>query len=101
MRKTIEHGWSRAILTVQIESELFVRQGAAVTNFSATLPEPQSELARQMLKDPYHFDFLTLHDDAIERDLERGLVGHIQNFLLELGGRICFCGPAGDFDHRR
>ncbi|MDX1929144.1 MAG: DUF1016 N-terminal domain-containing protein [Pirellulaceae bacterium] len=63
--KTLEHGWSRAILTVQIESGLYARQGKAVNNFSATLPMPQSELAQQSLKDPYLFDFLTLHDDAI------------------------------------
>lgn len=90
--KTLEHGWSRTILTVQIESGLYARQGKAVTNFSATLPNPQSELARQSLKDPYLFDFLTLHDDAIERDLEQGLVDHVQKFLLELGAGFAFVG---------
>lgn len=83
--KTLEHGWSRTVLTMQIECDLYGRQGKVVSNFAATLPTPQSDLAQQALKDPYLFDFLTLHDDAIERDLERGLVDHIQKFLLELG----------------
>ena len=90
--QTLEHGWSRAILTVQIESGLYERQGKAVNNFSATLPKPQSELAQQSLKDPYLFDFLTLHDDAIERDLEQGLVDHVQKFLLALGAGFAFVG---------
>ena len=90
--KTLEHGWSRAILTVQIESDLYARQGKAVSNFAATLPAPQSDLAQQILKDPYLFDFMTLHDEAIERDLETGLVDHIQKFLLELGAGFAFVG---------
>lgn len=90
--KTVEHGWSRAVLTVQIESDLYGRQGKAVSNFAGTLPAPQSDLAQQSLKDPYIFDFLTLHDEAIERDLETGLVGHIQKFLLELGTGFAFVG---------
>jgi len=101
--KTLEHGWSRAVLTVQIESDLFARQGKAVTNFSATLPSPESDLAQQSLKDPYKFDFLTLHDDAIERDLETGLVDHIQKFLLELGAGFAFvdrCSRTGSFGMR-
>lgn len=90
--KTLEHGWSRAILTVQIESGLFARQAKATTNFSTTLPKPQSDLAQQAFKDPYLFDFLTLHDEAVERDLELGLVDHIQKFLLELGAGFAFVG---------
>jgi predicted nuclease of restriction endonuclease-like (RecB) superfamily len=90
--KTLEHGWSRAILTVHIESDLFGRQGKAISNFSTTLPKPQSDLAQQSLKDPYLFDFLTLHDDAVERDLETGLVDHIQKFLVELGAGFAFVG---------
>ena len=66
--KTLEHGWSRAILSVQIETDLYARHGKAISNFAATLPEPQSDLVQQALKDPYLFDFLTLHDDAVERD---------------------------------
>ena len=90
--KALEHGWSRAVLTVQIETGLFGRQGHAVTNFSAQLPPPQSDLAKQSLKDPYLFDFLTLHEEAVERDLENGLVAHIQKFLLELGAGFAFVG---------
>ncbi len=90
--KALEHGWSRAVLTVQIETDLYRRQGQAVTNFAGTLPPPQSDLAQQALKDPYLFDFLTLHDDAIERDLETGLVDHIQKFLVELGAGFAFVG---------
>ncbi|MFN0055980.1 MAG: YhcG family protein [Planctomycetales bacterium] len=90
--KTLAHGWSRAVLTVQIESDLYHRQGQAITNFATTLPVPQSDLAQQSLKDPYLFDFLTLHDDAIERDLEQGLVDHVRKFLLELGAGFAFVG---------
>lgn len=90
--KTVEHGWSRAVLTVQIESDLFGRHGKAVSNFSGTLAPPQSDLAQQSLKDPYLFDFLTLQEDAVERDLELGLVDHIQKFLLELGAGFAFVG---------
>lgn len=90
--KTLEHGWSRAVLTLQIESDLYGRQGKAVSNFAGTLPPPQSDLAQQALKDPYLFDFLTLHDEAIERDLETGLVDHVQKFLLELGAGFAFVG---------
>lgn len=91
-RKTIEHGWSRAVLTVQIQSRLRERSGKAITNFDRTLPPEQSDLAREVLKDPYTFDFLTLADDAIERDLERGLTEHIEKFLLELGVGFAFVG---------
>jgi predicted nuclease of restriction endonuclease-like (RecB) superfamily len=85
IRETIEHGWSRSVLVHQIESGLYSRQGKALTNFERTLPAPQSELAGQLLKDPYTFDFLTLGEDALERDLERGLLDHVRQFLLELG----------------
>lgn len=90
--KAIEHGWSRAVLTVQIETDLHGRQGKAVTNFAATLPSPQSDLAQQTLKDPYVFDFLTLSEEAHERELESGLVDHVQKFLLELGAGFAFVG---------
>jgi len=92
IRQTIENGWSRNVLVHQIESRLFERQGKAVTNFAATLPSPQSELAQQILKDPYNFDFLSLGKEAHERDLEQGLVGHIRQFLLELGAGFSFVG---------
>ena len=91
-QKTTDHGWSRAILTMQIESKLFHRQGSATTNFHKTLPPPQSDLAHQALKDPYAFDFLTMGDDALERELEQGLVDHIQQFLVELGAGFAFVG---------
>lgn len=90
--RALEHGWSRAVLELQIESRLMERQGKAVTNFAYTLPSPQSDLAAQTLKDPYNFDFLTLGDDAHERHLERGLVTHIREFLLEMGAGFAFVG---------
>lgn len=92
IRQTIENGWSRSILTLQIESNLYNRQGKAVTNFSKTLPAPQSDLAQNILKDPYNFDFLTLDAEAHERDLERGLIDNIRKFLLELGLGFSFVG---------
>ncbi len=88
----VAHGWSRAILAHQIEARLHERQGQAQTNFTQTLPAPQSDLARDVLKDPYNFDFLTLGVEARERDLERGLIAHIQEFLLELGVGFAFLG---------
>ncbi len=91
-QKTLEQGWSRTVLTLQIESKLIERQGKAVTNFAATLPPPQSDLAEQLLKDPYNFDFLTLAQGAKERELERGLLAHLQKFMLELGVGFAFVG---------
>jgi predicted nuclease of restriction endonuclease-like (RecB) superfamily len=92
INKTIENGWSRNILVLQIESRLYERQGKAITNFDLTLPSPQSDLAKQLLKDPYNFDFLTLHDEAVERDLEKALLENIRKFLLELGVGFAFVG---------
>lgn len=91
-RQTIENGWSRAMLTHWIESDLFKRQGKAITNFKSALPAPQSDLAAQIIRDPYNFDFLTLRTDAAERDLEHGLLDHIRKFLLELGAGFAFVG---------
>lgn len=91
-RKTIEHGWSRSILISQIESNLYGRSGKAINNFDRTLPPPQSDLAGEILKDPYNFDFLTLADDAHERDVERGLLEHLKRFFLELGTGFAFVG---------
>jgi predicted nuclease of restriction endonuclease-like (RecB) superfamily len=90
--QTTDSGWSRDILAMQIDSDLYRRQGGAVTNFDRTLPSPQSDLAQQLLKDPYNFDFLSLGKDAQERDLERALVLHIRDFLLELGVGFSFVG---------
>jgi predicted nuclease of restriction endonuclease-like (RecB) superfamily len=84
-KASIQHGWSRNILVHQIETALHKRSGTAVTNFERTLPPPQSDLAQQMTKDPYTFDFLMLAEDAKERELEHGLLNHLKNFLLELG----------------
>jgi predicted nuclease of restriction endonuclease-like (RecB) superfamily len=92
IRQTIENGWSRNVLVHQIESGLYLRQGKALTNFTRTLPAPQSELAQQIVKDPYNFDFLTLSREAQERELERGLLDHIRDFLLELGIGFAFMG---------
>jgi predicted nuclease of restriction endonuclease-like (RecB) superfamily len=91
-RAAMEHGWSRNVLALQIESRLHERQGRALTNFAATLPAPQSDLAAQTLKDPYVFDFLTLDATARERELELGLLDHIQKFLVELGVGFSFVG---------
>lgn len=90
--QTIEHGWSRDVLVHQIESKLYDRQGRAITNFKATLPPPRSELAQQILKDPYNFDFLSLGAEALERDLESGLLQKLRDFLLELGAGFSFVG---------
>lgn len=90
--KAIEHGWSRSMLTIWIENGLYNREGKAITNFKTALPAPQSDLAQQSLKDPYVFDFLTLHKEHLEKDLEDGLVNHIQKFLIELGQGFAFVG---------
>ena len=91
-RAALAHGWSRAVLVHQIETQLHRREGKAITNFAAALPAPQSDLAHQTLKDPYIFDFLTMDSDARERDLELGLLNHIQKFLVELGVGFAFVG---------
>jgi predicted nuclease of restriction endonuclease-like (RecB) superfamily len=90
--KAIEHNWSRNILVMQIETRLLERSGKAVTNFEASLPKPQSDLARESLKDPYRFDFLGLSDEAQEREVENALVKHVTEFLLELGAGFAFVG---------
>ena len=91
-RAAIHHGWSRAVLVHQIESDLHGRQGKAITNFDRALPPPQSDLAQEVTKDPYNFDFLMLGAEAHERDLERGLMEHLRKFLLELGVGFAFVG---------
>ena len=90
--KAIEHNWSRNILVMQIETRLLERSGQAVSNFPMTLPKPQSDLARESLKDPYRFDFLGLTDEAQERGIEAALVKHVTEFLLELGAGFAFVG---------
>lgn len=90
--KTIENGWSREVLETWIDSDLYSRQGKAITNFKTTMPKAQSDLADEMLKDPYHFDFLTMQEDADEREIEDGLVAHMQKLLTELGIGFAFIG---------
>ena len=90
--QTLAQGWSGETLTQQIKNRLHERAGAAVSNFDKTLPEPHATLAAGLLKDPYLFDFLTLEEPFHERELETGLLGHIQKFLLELGRGFAFVG---------
>ena len=92
IQEALQYGWSRNVLVFHIESGLYHRQGKAITNFQATLPAPQSDLAQQLLKDPYNFDFLTLTKEAHERDLETGLLAHLRQFLIELGFGFAFVG---------
>lgn len=92
VRAAIEHGWSRSVLVMQIETRAHQRFGKAVTNFKRTLPPPASDLARESLKDPYRFDFLRLGEDALEREIETALVRHVTQFLLELGAGFAFVG---------
>lgn len=91
-RQALEQGWSRATLTAQIKNRAHERQGGAVTNFDRTLSPAHAEIANQLLKDPYVFDFLTLAEPFQERELEVGLLTHIQKFLLELGRGFAFVG---------
>ncbi|PKL42565.1 MAG: DUF1016 domain-containing protein [Candidatus Riflebacteria bacterium HGW-Riflebacteria-1] len=91
-QKAIENGWSRNVLAMQIETRLLERSGKAVTNFEQRLPSPQSDLARESLKDPYRFDFLGLTEEAHERDVELALMKHVTQFLLELGAGFAFVG---------
>jgi predicted nuclease of restriction endonuclease-like (RecB) superfamily len=90
--KTIEHGWSRDVLAIQIDNHLHQRQGKAVTNFCTTLPPAESDMAAQIFKDPYLFDFLGTADPRREREVEQALIDHIQRFLLELGAGFAFVG---------
>lgn len=90
--KAFQEGWPRDTLAVQIKNSLHERQGAAVTNFSRTLPEAHAAIAHGLMKDPYLFDFLTLEEPFHERELETGLLLHIQKFLLELGRGFAFVG---------
>jgi predicted nuclease of restriction endonuclease-like (RecB) superfamily len=91
-QQIIEHGWSRAVLLHQIDTGAHERQGKAITNFARTLPEPRSDLAREVLKDPYHFDFLALGPAVKEEDVRRGLLKHLRDFLIELGTGFAYVG---------
>lgn len=93
--QTMMHGWSRSVLDMQIESELYERQAdneQKITNFHRFLPKPQSDLANDTLKDPYKFNFMTMQEKAHERDIESGLVTHMRDFLIELGQGFAFVG---------
>lgn len=92
MQATVENGWSRNILLKQIESAAHKRQGVIASNFARRLPLPDSDMVQQTLKDPYLFDFLTLETDFHERELETGLIAHLEKFLLELGQGFAFVG---------
>jgi predicted nuclease of restriction endonuclease-like (RecB) superfamily len=92
IQKAIENGWSRNILSMQIETNLYKREGQAITNFRSKLPSPHSELVQATLKNPYLFDFLSLGKDAHEREIEKALITHIEKFLIELGEGFAFLG---------
>ena len=92
LAKAYENGWSRNILLMQIETKLHERQGKAVTNFKDKLHNELSDLAKDSLKDPYIFEFLTLYEKAKEKDIEHGLINHVKDFLLELGEGFSFMG---------
>lgn len=91
-QRAIEYGWSRNMLNIHIEQQLLEREGQALSNFTQRLPSPQSDLARESLKDPYRLDFLGLGQEATERDIENALVLHITQFLLELGAGFAYVG---------
>lgn len=92
MREIVEQGWGRDMLLLMIKKRAHERRGKAITNFGSLLPSPQSDLVHQALKDPYIFDFLTLEEPFHERELETGLIRHLEKFLLELGQGFAFVG---------
>ena len=92
MQATLSNGWSRSVLQIQMETAAHTRQGKTTSNFMQRLPQPQSDLVQQTLKDPYLFDFLTLEQPFLERELETGLIQHLEKFLLELGQGFAFVG---------
>ena len=92
IRKTIANSWSRTTLLNWLDSDLYERQGKAITNFSQSLPTPQGDLAQEITKDPYNFDFLTIRQQYDEKELKDALMNNIQKFLLELGTGFSFIG---------
>jgi predicted nuclease of restriction endonuclease-like (RecB) superfamily len=98
IQKTIENGWSRAVLEMQIESQAHKRFGVAQNNFDRTLPAPQSDLARDIVKDPYAFDFLGIAEASNERAIEKSLLNHLRDFLIELGVGFAFVGSQYKLD---
>ncbi len=101
IQETVNNGWSRNVLVHHIERGTFNRQGKAITNFRKNLPPPQSDLARQALKDPYIFDFLSMEEPSRERELENALIQHLKKLLNRTRNRFCFCRPAIPFGNRR
>jgi predicted nuclease of restriction endonuclease-like (RecB) superfamily len=95
---TVRYNWARSVLTIQMETKLYDRQGKSVTNFAQTLPAIQAELAQQTLKDPYIFGFMTLEKEVHELELERRLTQQITKFLLELGAGFAFLGRQYPFE---
>ncbi len=92
VRKTIQNNWSRAVLENFLDTDLFARQGKVISNFEYALPAPQSDLAQEMTKDPYNFDFLAIREDYDEKQLKDALVENVIKFLLELGKGFAFVG---------
>lgn len=92
VQQALKGGWSRSVLESWIESDLYGRKGKAITNFKETLPPAQSDMAEQALKDPYHLQFVTLESAYREKELEQGLMDHLQKFLVELGDGFAFMG---------
>ena len=92
LHAAVEYGWSRNILVHMLKGDMHLREGKAISNFRRTLPPEGSDMAEQILRDPYNFDFLTLGDDFKERELERGLLIHLRDLLLELGRGFAFVG---------
>ena len=92
VKKTIENNWSRDVLLNFLGTDLFERQGKAITNFTATLPSDQSDLAQAITKDPYNFDFLTLREKYDEKELKDALINKVNNFLMELGTGFAYMG---------
>jgi predicted nuclease of restriction endonuclease-like (RecB) superfamily len=92
IRKTIENGWSRNVLALQIQSKLHEREGKSINNFSQTLPAEQSDLVTAIIKDPYNLEFLDIKEKVHERELEGKLIDNIRKFLLELGAGFAFIG---------
>ncbi len=92
IQKTIENGWSRNVLSLQIKTDLYARDGKSITNFKDTLPQIQSDLAQSIIKDPYNLEFLNIKEKVVERDLENKLISHLKDFLLELGQGFAFVG---------
>jgi len=92
VKQVIKNNWSRSVLVHQIESGLYLRKGKAITNFELVMPKPQSDLAHQMIKDPYHFNFLNMSEKHKEKELEDALLEQVTKFLLELGAGFSFIG---------